>query len=65
MGNLTMGIKKFMQNKNTVTVVGVIAAIFVLYFAYTMRVKEAINPVRVPYAKLINSCWYSDNRIYD
>ena len=51
MGNLTMGIKKFMQNKNTVTVVGVIAAIFVLYFAYTMRVKQAINPVRVPYAK--------------
>lgn len=50
MGNLTMGLKKFMQNKNTVTIVGVIAAIFVLYFAYTMRVNSAINPVIVPYA---------------
>lgn len=51
MGNLTTGLRKFMQNKNTVTVVGVIAAIVVLYFAYTMRVKSAINPVIVPFAK--------------
>lgn len=50
MGNLTTGFKKFLQNKNTVTVVGVIAAIFVLYFAYTMRINSAINPVIVPYA---------------
>ncbi len=50
MGNLTTSFKKFMQNKNTVTVVGVIAAIFVLYIAYTMRINRAINPVVVPYA---------------
>ena len=50
MGNLAMGFKKFLQNKNTVTVVGVVLAIFVLYFAYTMRIKSAINPVTVPYA---------------
>lgn len=50
MGNLTTGFKKFLQNKNTVTVVGVIVAIFVLYFAYTMRINSAINPVVVPYA---------------
>ena len=50
MGNLTIGLKKFLQNKNTVTVVGVILAIFVLYIAYTMRVKSSINPVSVPYA---------------
>ena len=50
MGNLATGLKKFLQNKNTVTVVGVVLAIFVLYFAYTMRVKNAINPVSVPYA---------------
>ena len=42
--------KKFMQNKNTVTVVGVVLAIVVLYVAYNMRVKSAINPVLVPYA---------------
>ncbi len=50
MGNLTTGIRKFLQNKNTVTVVGVILAIFVLYFAYTMRIKSSINPITVPYA---------------
>lgn len=56
MGNLTTGIKKFLQNKNTVTVVGVIACILVLYFAYNMRIKSAINPVYVPYAaQQINS----------
>ena len=50
MGNLTTGIRKFLQNKNTVTVVGVVLAIFVLYFAYTMRIKSSINPISVPYA---------------
>ena len=51
MGNLTIALKKFLQNKNTVTVVGVVAAIFVLYIAYNMRVKAATNPVNIPYAK--------------
>ena len=50
MGNLSNSFKKFLQNKNTVTVVGVILAIFVLYIAYTMRVKSSINPISVPYA---------------
>ncbi len=50
MGSITTGFKKFLQNKNTVTIVGVLLAIFVLYFAYTSRVKSAINPVTVPYA---------------
>ena len=50
MGSLTTGLKKFLQNKNTVTIVGVILAIFVLYFAYTMRINNAINPITVPYA---------------
>ena len=50
MGNLTIGIKKFLQNKNTVTVIGVVLAIVILYVAYTMRIKSSINPVIVPYA---------------
>jgi hypothetical protein len=50
MGNLTTSFRKFLQNKNTVTVVGVVLAIFVLYFAYTMRIKTTINPISVPYA---------------
>ncbi len=50
MNSLTFEIKKFLQNKNTVTVLGVILAILVLYFAYTIRIKNAINPISVPYA---------------
>ncbi len=50
MGNLTTGIKKFLQNKNTVTVLGAVLAIVVLYVAYTARIKSSINPVTVPYA---------------
>ena len=45
MGNLTIGIKKFLQNKNTVTVIGVVLAIIILYVAYTMRIKSSINPI--------------------
>lgn len=51
MGNLGTGIKKFLQNKNTVTVLGVVAAIIILYVAYNMRVQSAINPINVPYAR--------------
>lgn len=50
MGNISTSIKKFMQNKNTVTVVGVVLAIFVLYIAYTMRIKSTVQPITVPYA---------------
>ncbi|MBQ6324028.1 MAG: hypothetical protein IJI22_04250 [Bacilli bacterium] len=50
MGSLATGLKKFLQNKNTVTVVGIVVAIFILYIAYTMRINSAINPVVVPYA---------------
>ncbi len=51
MNNLIVGVKKFLTNKNTVTVIGVLLAIVVLYVGYNMRVKQAINPITVPYAK--------------
>ncbi len=51
MGNQTSGLKKLLTNKNTVTVIGVVAAILVLYVGYNIRVKKAINPITVPYAK--------------
>ncbi len=50
MSNLIISIKKFFTNKNTVTVVGVIAAIVILYIGYNMRINQAITPVTVPYA---------------
>lgn len=51
MGNLTLGLKKFLANKNTVTVVCVVAAILVLYLGYNARVNAAVNPIEVPYAR--------------
>ena len=43
MNNLIVGIKKFFTNKNTVTVVGVVLAIIVLYAGYNMRINQAIT----------------------
>ena len=49
-GNIQITIKKALTNKNTVTIIGVLAAIVILYVGYNMRIKKAINPVTVPYA---------------
>jgi hypothetical protein len=51
MGNIVTTIKRFLGNKNTVTIIGVIAGILVLYVGYNYRVKQATTPVTVPYAK--------------
>lgn len=51
MGNQSSGIKKIFQDKNTVTLLGAVAAILVLVIGYNMRVKQAINPQSVPCAK--------------
>ncbi|HIS37937.1 MAG TPA: hypothetical protein IAB45_00300 [Candidatus Onthousia faecavium] len=50
MNNLIVGVKKFLTNKNTVTVIGVVLAIVILYLGYNMRISQAIDPVTVPYA---------------
>ena len=49
MGNT---IKKFFGNKNTVTILGVVLGIGVLFFSYNYRVNKAIQPLKVPYAKV-------------
>ena len=43
-------LKQILSNKNTVTFIGVILIVLVLYFFYNWRVNSAISPVRVPYA---------------
>ena len=50
MGNILIGIKRFLKNKNTVTIVAVLAALGILYWAYSYRIKIATEPVSVPYA---------------
>ena len=49
-GNVSMSIKKFLTNKNTVTIVGVLLAIVILYVGYNYRINAAITPITVPYA---------------
>lgn len=51
MANLVNAIKKFVGNKNTVTILGVLAGVIVLWFFYSYRVKEATSPTKIPYAK--------------
>lgn len=51
MGNILTSLKRFLSNKNTVTIIGVIAGILVLYIGYNWRVKQATTPIQVPYAK--------------
>lgn len=51
MGNILTTLKRFLGNKNTVTILGVILGLVVLYAGYNFRVKQATNPVTVPYAK--------------
>ena len=50
MGNLLGTIKKFISNKNTVTIIAVIAGVIILWYFYNLRVNEAITTIRIPYA---------------
>lgn len=50
MGNLVTTIKRFISNKNTVTILGILAGVIVLWGFYNYRVNQAITTIRVPYA---------------
>lgn len=51
MGNFGIAFKKFITNKNTVTVIGIIIILLLLYWGYDSTVKKSVNPVNVPVAK--------------
>lgn len=44
--------KRFITNKNTVTIIGLILIVAILYFVYNNQIKQATNPVKVPVAKV-------------
>ena len=50
MNNVSMSIKKALTNKNTVTIVGIIIALIVVYIGYNMRIRSMTDPYPVPYA---------------
>lgn len=50
MNNFVNSMKNFFKNKNTVTVIGIIAVLGILYWGYSSTIKRATNPVNVPVA---------------
>lgn len=50
MNNLNSSLKKFVSNKNTVTLLGVLLCVIVLYIGYNYRINEKTKLTRVPYA---------------
>ena len=50
MGSLINTFKRFFTNKTTVTILGVVAGVLVLFFFYMYRVNNAVNPREVPIA---------------
>ena len=50
MDNLSSSIKKFVSNKNTITIIGVILCIVILYVGYNFRINQKVSLSRVPYA---------------
>lgn len=52
MNNLGNSIKNFIGNKNTVTILGVILCIIILYFAYNYRIDQEVKLSWVPVAKV-------------
>lgn len=50
MERILNSIKRFLSNKNTVTIIGVLLGVLILYLGYNYRVNQATNPVPIPYA---------------
>jgi len=50
MNNLLVSIRRFFKNKNTVTILGVLVILGLLYWGYSSRVNSAVAPVSVPVA---------------
>ncbi len=50
MNSMVIKLKRFFGNKNTVSILCVLAGLAVLFFGYSYRVNTAINPTTVPYA---------------
>jgi len=51
MNNLIVSFKRFLKNKNTVTILGIVIILVLLYVVYNMQINNAVVPVQVPVAK--------------
>lgn len=50
MNNLSMSMKKFLGNKNTVTIIGVILCLIILWVGYNYQINKKVTLVSLPYA---------------
>ena len=50
MNNLSKSMKKLMGNKNTVTIIGVVLCIVILYIGYHYRISQEVKLTKIPYA---------------
>lgn len=50
MNNFVIGFKRFITNKNVVTIILVLVILVVLYFGYSSSIKKQTNPVNMPVA---------------
>lgn len=50
MNSFTVTLNRFLRNKNTVTIIGVVLVLVILYFGYSTTIKNAVTPVSVPVA---------------
>ena len=51
MNNIIISVKRFFKNKNTVTILGVLVIITLLYFGYTSTINSATKPMQIPVAR--------------
>lgn len=45
MNNFIISLKRFFKNKNTVTILGILAVILILFFGYRYQINKMVNPV--------------------
>ena len=50
MNNILVSIKKFITNKNTITVIGVIVILALLYWGYNSTIDSQVKPIKIPVA---------------
>lgn len=50
MDNLTASAKRFLKNKNVVTILGVVIILVLLYVGYSTQINKAVEPISVPVA---------------
>ena len=50
MESVTASFKRFFKNKNTVTIIGVIIILVLLYVGYSTQINQAVEPVTIPVA---------------